>query len=124
VTAVLFGAPLSMPASLSTSPLTLSTAGGGGAPETLLFAAHLALLAGQPLVYTRGVDPEAWRLAGALALPLDDVMGGAVGALLGAWFGAVPIPLDWWAPSRVRLLQTTDDVSAGIAIGKGGRSRS
>lgn len=93
---MLFGAPLSLPASLSTSPLTLATPTGGGAPETLLFAAHLALLAGMPLVYARGVDAEAWRLAGALALPLDDVMGGAVGALLGAWLGAVPIPLDWW----------------------------
>jgi phosphatidylinositol glycan class F len=92
---VLFGAPLSLPASISTSPLTLATPSGGGATETFLFAAHLAVLAGQPLVYARGVDAEAFRRAGALALPLDDVMGGAVGALLGAWFGAVPIPLDW-----------------------------
>lgn len=33
-------------------------------------------------------------IAGAYA-PLDEVFGGALGAVLGAWLGAVPIPLDW-----------------------------
>jgi len=86
---VLFGAPISLP------PSSSSLTDSGGAAETLLCAAHLALLAGQPLAFVRGVDGDSWRRAAALALPLDDVMGGAVGALLGAWFGAVPIPLDW-----------------------------
>jgi phosphatidylinositol glycan class F len=27
--------------------------------------------------------------------PLDEVFGGLVGAMLGGWLGAVPIPLDW-----------------------------
>lgn len=43
----------------------------------------------------RGVDGEALlALAGAYA-PLDETFGGLVGAVLGAWLGAVPIPLDW-----------------------------
>lgn len=33
-------------------------------------------------------------MAGASA-PLDETFGGLVGACLGAWLGAVPIPLDW-----------------------------
>ena len=55
----------------------------------------MALLAGTPLAYVLGVDGESWRAAAALMLPLDEVYGAAVGALLGAWVGAVPIPLDW-----------------------------
>jgi len=27
--------------------------------------------------------------------PIDEVFGGAVGCFVGAWLGAVPIPLDW-----------------------------
>jgi hypothetical protein len=28
-------------------------------------------------------------------LPIDEVYGGLLGTVLGAWLGAVPIPLDW-----------------------------
>lgn len=27
--------------------------------------------------------------------PFDETFGGYVGALLGSWLGAIPIPLDW-----------------------------
>lgn len=29
-------------------------------------------------------------------LPIDEVYGGLIGTVLGAWLGAVPIPLDWY----------------------------
>lgn len=64
-------------------------------PHTFLCAAHMSLLAISPLVYIHGVDAAKWREAASFYLPFDDVFGGTVGTLLGAWFGAVPIPLDW-----------------------------
>ena len=63
--------------------------------HTVLLGAHLALLSGPALVYARGIDAKTWRHIAALLVPLDDVMGATVGTLLGAWVGAVPIPLDW-----------------------------
>ncbi|KFA74624.1 hypothetical protein S40288_05815 [Stachybotrys chartarum IBT 40288] len=64
-------------------------------PHTLLCSAHFALLGLFPVFYTRGVDSEALlALAGASA-PLDETFGALVGGVLGAWLGAVPIPLDW-----------------------------
>jgi phosphatidylinositol glycan class F len=49
-------------------------------------------------VYVHGVDKDKWRTIIALLLPIDDVYGGALGTLIGAWIGAVPIPLDWFVP--------------------------
>ncbi|SRR6266480_57602 len=83
--AILFGAPL-------TTHL----------PHTFLCAAHLSLLAVLPLVYVHGVDKDKWRAITALLLPIDDVYGGALGTLIGAWIGAVPIPLDWFVPKTIR----------------------
>jgi phosphatidylinositol glycan class F len=99
------------PAQTALLALTLSAVAGApvlfaaavllGAPLTThgahtgLLAAHAALLALPPLFYTRGVSARAWReVAGAL-LPFDETWGGAVGVVVGAWLGAVPIPLDW-----------------------------
>ena len=64
--------------------------------QTILCAAHMALMAGFPLIYVHGVSPTAWREIVAAMLPFDDVWGGTIGCLLGAWLGAVPIPLDWY----------------------------
>lgn len=63
--------------------------------HTLLCAAHMSLMITTPLVYVRGVSSEAWQEIAALNAPLDEVFGSAVGTLVGAWLGAVPIPLDW-----------------------------
>ena len=63
--------------------------------HTVLAAAHVALLAALPLTYVYGVDAQRWRDVAAAALPFDEVWGGSVGCLIGAWLGAVPIPLDW-----------------------------
>ncbi|KAI9815222.1 MAG: Glycosylphosphatidylinositol (GPI) anchor assembly protein [Phylliscum demangeonii] len=51
-------------------------------PHTLLAAAHLAVLAFMPLIYTCGVDGNTWRDILALMLPLDEVLGAALGTLL------------------------------------------
>ncbi|QDS77357.1 hypothetical protein FKW77_005492 [Venturia effusa] len=99
---VLFGAPL-------TTHL----------PHTLLCAAHLALLSGLPLIYTHGVDTEKWKEIARLAVPIDEIFGAALGACVGAWLGAVPIPLDWdreWQKWPVTILT---GAYLGWAIGKG-----
>ena len=64
-------------------------------PETILCGAHLALLAGMPLVYVYGVEQAIWRRIGGLMVPIDEVYGATLGTLFGAWLGAIPIPLDW-----------------------------
>lgn len=75
---VLFGAPF----------LTYST-------HTFLCAAHLAVLALFPLFFVHGVDGSAWAVVGSFSAPLDETFGGLLGGAVGAWLGAVPIPLDW-----------------------------
>ena len=63
--------------------------------QTVLCACHLALLAVHPLLYVHGVSSDQWRSIIALELPQDEVLGAAIGTVVGAWFGAFPIPLDW-----------------------------
>lgn len=65
--------------------------------ETLLCAAHMAVLSATALVYVHGVDGSTWREVWGVNRPADAVWGGALGTGVGAWFGAVPIPLDWYA---------------------------
>lgn len=63
--------------------------------HTFLCAAHLAVLALFPLFYVHGVDGAAWATVGGFGAPMDETFGGLVGGVVGAWLGAVPIPLDW-----------------------------
>jgi GPI ethanolamine phosphate transferase 2/3 subunit F len=63
--------------------------------QTALCAAHLAILSSTGLVYVHGVDNSVWREIWAFARPADAVWGGAFGTGVGAWLGAIPIPLDW-----------------------------
>jgi phosphatidylinositol glycan class F len=87
---ILFGAPL----------LTL-------VPHTFLCAAHLAVVSLFPLFYVHGVNPTAWVEVAGFRAPFDESFGGLVGAVLGAWLGAVPIPLDWdreWQKWPVTIL--------------------
>jgi phosphatidylinositol glycan class F len=78
--------------------------------HTFLCAAHLALLGLFPIFYVRGVDSQALiAVAGAYA-PLDETFGGFAGAVVGAWLGAVPIPLDWdreWQKWPVTIVVAT-----------------
>ncbi|OTB09050.1 hypothetical protein M426DRAFT_316343 [Hypoxylon sp. CI-4A] len=86
--------------------------------HTLLCSAHLAVLGLFPLFYTRGVSSKDWLEILSAAAPSDEAFGGLVGACLGAWLGAVPIPLDWdreWQKWPVTILC---GIYAGYLAGK------
>ncbi|KAK4669378.1 Glycosylphosphatidylinositol (GPI) anchor assembly protein [Podospora pseudopauciseta] len=86
--------------------------------HTLLCAAHLSLLGLFPLFYVHGVDASAWAAVGGFRAPLDETFGGLAGALVGAWLGAVPIPLDWdrdWQKWPVTILV---GIYGGYVLGK------
>ncbi|KAH8847306.1 Glycosylphosphatidylinositol (GPI) anchor assembly protein [Pyricularia oryzae] len=93
------------------------------APHTFLCALNLSLLTLFPLFYTRGAEASAWRALAGFTAPIDESVGGLVGACFGAWLGAVPIPLDWdrdWQRWPVTVLT---GIYVGYAIGSyGGRT--
>ncbi|KAJ4022378.1 Glycosylphosphatidylinositol (GPI) anchor assembly protein [Fusarium irregulare] len=64
-------------------------------PHTLLCCAHIAVLAIYPVFYVRGSDPVPLQAVIGVSAPFDQTFGGFVGTVVGAWLGAVPIPLDW-----------------------------
>ncbi|KAL4991893.1 GPI biosynthesis protein family Pig-F-domain-containing protein [Aspergillus falconensis] len=97
---ILFGAPLTTHNAL-----------------TFLCGAHLALLSAFPLIYTHGVDGSVWREIWGAARPLDAVWGGALGTCLGAWVGAVPIPLDWDRPWQAYPITILTGAYVGYALG-------
>jgi GPI ethanolamine phosphate transferase 2/3 subunit F len=100
-TMILFGAPF----------LTHHT-------HTFLCAAHLAILTLFPLFYVHGVDTAAWVAVAGCQAPLDETFGGLVGGVVGAWLGAVPIPLDWdreWQKWPVTILC---GIYGGYVLGK------
>ncbi|KAI2630132.1 GPI biosynthesis protein family Pig-F-domain-containing protein [Xylaria nigripes] len=87
-------------------------------PHTFLCALHLSLLALYPLFYARGVSGKAWLEILGVRAPFDEAFGGFVGAGVGAWLGAVPIPLDWdreWQKWPVTILC---GLYAGYSVGK------
>ncbi|KAH7148513.1 GPI biosynthesis protein family Pig-F-domain-containing protein [Dactylonectria macrodidyma] len=63
--------------------------------HTFLCCAHFVVLAVFPIFYVRGSDPVALQAVLGASAPLDQAFGGLAGATIGAWLGAVPIPLDW-----------------------------
>lgn len=65
------------------------------AAHTFLCCAHLAVLALFPIFYVHGVNTSNLQAVVGASAPLDQTFGGFAGAFIGAWFGAVPIPLDW-----------------------------
>lgn len=88
--------------------------------HTGLLSLHISLLIGLPLFYTHGVSTAAWREIVSAFLPFDEpgVWGGTIGALVGGWLGAVPIPLDWdreWQKWPVTVLT---GVWMGWAVGR------
>ncbi|KAJ5156934.1 Glycosylphosphatidylinositol anchor biosynthesis protein 11 [Penicillium canariense] len=93
------------------APLTTHNA------ETLLCAAHMALLSATGLVYVHGVDGSIWKQVWGIARPADAVWGGALGTGLGAWFGAIPIPLDWDRPWQAFPITILAGAYIGCAFG-------
>ncbi|EME49762.1 hypothetical protein DOTSEDRAFT_68518 [Dothistroma septosporum NZE10] len=86
--------------------------------HTLLLAVHLALLTTPPLFYVHGLQGSIWTRLVSLQQPLDEVYGMALGACVGAWIGAIPIPLDWdreWQRWPVTIIC---GLYAGAVIGK------
>ncbi|KXT10428.1 hypothetical protein AC579_7885 [Pseudocercospora musae] len=64
-------------------------------PHTALLALHLALLTTPQLFYVHGLDASTWLRLVSLQQPMDQIYGLSLGACVGAWLGAIPIPLDW-----------------------------
>ena len=98
---VLFGAPL-------TTHL----------PHTALLATHLALLTTPQLFYAHGLDPQIWLHIASMQIPVDEVYGMSLGACVGSWIGAIPIPLDWdreWQKWPVTIVV---GMYAGAVVGK------
>lgn len=87
-------------------------------PQTLLLSAHLSILALFPLFFAHGVDSAAWRAIGGAMAPFDETFGGCAGALLGAWLGAIPIPLDWDREWQKWPITIVCGLYAGYAGGK------
>ncbi|EEA27324.1 Glycosylphosphatidylinositol (GPI) anchor assembly protein [Talaromyces marneffei ATCC 18224] len=94
------------------APFTTHTA------HTVLCAAHMALLTVTPLVYVHGVDGNVWKQVWAFTRPADAVWGGALGACVGAWLGAVPIPLDWDRPWQAYPITILTGAYIGFAVGQ------
>lgn len=86
--------------------------------HTILCAAHMALLSVTPLVYVHGVDGIVWKEVWAFARPSDAVWGGSLGACVGAWLGAVPIPLDWDRPWQAYPITILTGAYLGYALGQ------
>lgn len=86
--------------------------------HTALLALHLALLATPPLFYARGLGAQAWRQIVSLAAPVDAVQGAALGAVVGCWLGAIPIPLDWDREWQRWPVTVVAGAYAGQTVGK------
>ncbi|KAF3933168.1 hypothetical protein ABW19_dt0208408 [Dactylella cylindrospora] len=86
--------------------------------HTALCASHLSLLAVFPLIYSYQVQAAQWKEIISLLLPMNEVYGGTLGACLGAWLGAIPIPLDWdreWQKWPVTIVV---GIYMGYAVGR------
>ncbi|PYI31445.1 hypothetical protein BP00DRAFT_446454 [Aspergillus indologenus CBS 114.80] len=85
--------------------------------QTALCAAHMALLTAVPLVYVHGVDGAVWKEVWGAGRPADAVWGAALGTCVGAWLGAVPIPLDWDRPWQAFPITILAGAYLGFATG-------
>ena len=86
--------------------------------HTLLSSAHIALTAIFPLIYVHGSDGKKWREIASVYSPIDEIFGGALGCFLGAWLGAVPIPLDWDREWQKWPVTIVTGAYTGYVVGK------
>ena len=90
-----------------------------GAPLTthfwhnLLCATHISLLGVLPLFYVHGVNARMWREISGACLPFDEVWGGLIGAIVGAWLGAVRWRLLTW-PGSMKTNRHTGTHTTGL----------
>jgi len=87
-------------------------------PHTLLLALHLALLTTPHLFYVYGLDATAWLRIASLQLPVDEVYGMTLGACVGTWLGAIPIPLDWDREWQKWPVTVVVGMYGGVVVGK------
>ncbi|RAQ55063.1 GPI-anchor biosynthesis protein (Pig-F) [Aspergillus flavus] len=87
--------------------------------ETLLCGAHMAVLTSTALIYVHGVDGSVWKEVWGARRPADAVWGAALGTCVGAWFGAVPIPLDWDRPWQAFPITILVGAYIGYSVGFG-----
>jgi phosphatidylinositol glycan class F len=86
--------------------------------HTFLCSAILAILSVFPVVYAHGVNSRAWvAICGATA-PWDEVFCGFWGGIIGAWLGAVPIPLDWDREWQKWPVTIVGGIFGGYVIGR------
>lgn len=113
-----------MIASLVATPLLSGLLVLFGAPltthhaHTLLASAHISFLVIIPLVYVHGVEGVTWREIIALLRPVDEVYGAMVGTFVGAWLGAIPIPLDWDREWQKWPVTIVTGAYGGYVVGK------
>ncbi|KAF3058676.1 Glycosylphosphatidylinositol anchor biosynthesis protein 11 [Daldinia childiae] len=86
--------------------------------NTFLCSTHLSVLGLFPLFYTRGVSSNDWHEILSASAPFDEAFGGLVGACVGAWLGAVPIPLDWDREWQKWPVTIVCGIYAGYLVGK------
>ncbi|TKA66836.1 hypothetical protein B0A55_08820 [Friedmanniomyces simplex] len=89
--------------------------------RTLLLALHLALLTTPHLYYAHGLDAPAWLRIASLQSPVDEVYGMSLGACVGAWLGAIPIPLDWDREWQKWPVTVVVGMYVGAAVGNNTR---
>lgn len=76
------------------------------------------MLAIFPLIYVHGSDGAKWREIASVYSPIDEVFGASIGSFLGAWLGAVPIPLDWDRDWQKWPITIVTGAYAGYLVGK------
>ncbi|EZF35990.1 hypothetical protein H101_00505 [Trichophyton interdigitale H6] len=86
-------------------------------PHTALCAAHMSILGGTGLVYVHGTDVAVWREIWSISKAFDTVWGATIGMALGAWLGAVPIPLDWDRPWQTYPITIITGACIGYVLG-------
>ncbi|KAI1910999.1 Glycosylphosphatidylinositol (GPI) anchor assembly protein [Ophidiomyces ophidiicola] len=85
--------------------------------HTILCATHMSVLAGTSLVYVHGTDGSVWREIWGASRAIDSIWAAAVGTAVGAWLGAVPIPLDWDRPWQAYPITIVTGAYIGYALG-------